>query len=424
VRDENERPSYFISQIQDISARKSAEQDAKTAKSTALGVADAKSRFLATMSHEIRTPMNGIIGMTELLSLSELSIEQNQYVQVVRDSGESLLRVLNDILDYSKVEAGKLDLESTDFELSGQVESVVALLAPQFKSKGVLLAIDIDTTIPPVLNGDAGRIRQILINLVGNALKFTPRDGSVRLIVSAEEQCSKLIIIRFTITDSGVGIAADVKHLLFQPFSQVDGSTTRKHGGTGLGLAICKQLVDLMDGEIGVETEAIHGASFWFTLPLREGRRTDQSTATPSGELGERRLNVRSRSERLLLAEDNGINALVAVKQFQQLGFEIVVVPNGREAVEAVQLEHYDLVFMDCHMPEMNGWNAARAIRNLASELQRRVPIIAMTADVQPADRQACLTAGMDDYISKPSSLADLRTVLERWLPSAVINDS
>lgn len=420
VRDDARAPSYFIAQILDIGARKAAEAAADRAQAAVLVAMDAKSRFLAAMSHEIRTPMNGIIGMAELLSLSQLSEEQRECVKIVCDSGRSLLRVLNDILDYSKIEAGKLELEITNFELSSQIASLVSLLAPQFTTNGVSMSTQIDPGLPPTVEGDPSRLRQILINLVGNALKFTPHGGTVRLVVAAEPMGQGTAIpVRFAVVDSGVGIAPELQDRLFKPFSQVDGSTTRKHGGTGLGLSICKQLVELMNGQIGVDSAAGKGSSFWFTIPFRRHTGPDRALEAPVREMDERRATERMRSESVLLAEDNEVNALLAIKQFKRLGLSVSVVPNGREAVKALQREHFDIVFMDCHMPELDGLAATREIRDLPSDRARRVPIVAMTADAQVEDQRACLAAGMDDYISKPATLTDLRTALARWLPNA-----
>lgn len=423
VRDgAGERPSYFIRQTQDITEWKNAEVAIEAARGEALAAASAKARFLATMSHEIRTPMNGIIGVTELLSLSPLSAEQNEYVRIVHDSGRSLLRVLNDILDYSKIEAGKLELECVDFDVRAQLGSIVSLLGPQFATKRVMLASEIAPDVPLALRGDPGRIRQVLMNLMGNALKFTPPGGEVRVIVARVPQAGKAVPIRFTIVDTGPGITAEGRARLFQPFSQVDESTTRKHGGTGLGLSICKQLVDMMGGSIGVESPGSGGSAFWFTVPFEDvvPRQFVQSAAAGSSESVAAQT---SRSERILLAEDNEVNALLAMRQFKRLGFTISVVTNGRLALDAVASEQFDVVFMDCHMPEMDGLDATRRIRTLADSSRRRVPIIALTADAQAEDKASCLAAGMDDYISKPASLADLQRAIARWIPAAATSE-
>jgi PAS domain S-box-containing protein len=312
VRDDAREDLYFIAQVQDVTPRKVAEA-AKIAQEAALFAADVKSRFLATMSHELRTPMNGIIGLTELLSLTELSDAQREYVEIVLESGASLLRVLDDILDFSKADAGKLRLEIIDFDLPGQIRSLGALFAPRAKTKGIQLSMHVDPAVPAMVKGDPGRIRQILMNLIGNALKFTPADGSVKIFVATDASEATATTVRFTVIDSGPGIAPEVRDRLFVPFSQLDDSTTRKYGGTGLGLAICKQLVDLMGGEIGISSEPPSGSAFWFTLPLKCGVAIEPNIIqTPTYTGPDRRAQVRPRSEKLLLAEDNEVNALLA----------------------------------------------------------------------------------------------------------------
>lgn len=401
----------------DIEARRAAEAESAGLHAAALAATEAKSRFLATMSHEIRTPMNGVIGMTELLLLTPLLGEQVQYARAVHDSGRSLLRLINDILDYSKVEAGKLELETVDFELSIELESVLRLLGPQFQSKGVSLSSWIEPSVPAHFQGDPGRIRQILINLIANALKFTPSGGTVRIAVEVDGFSSGFVPIRFTVADTGVGISREARERLFQPFAQGDGTITRKYGGTGLGLSICAQLVKLMSGAIGVESDPGAGSTFWFLVPLAAGGGFDgleaahESVGAPAGG------SLRARAAKILLVEDNDINTRLAVAQFKQMGFELNVAVNGRHAVEAVRHQDFDLVFMDCHMPEMDGFAATRAIRLLETGTVRRVPIIAMTADARKEDAQRCLSAGMDDYLSKPTTLGALRPVIDRWLP-------
>jgi PAS domain S-box-containing protein len=401
----------------DIEERKSAEVLMVNVHDAALAATEAKSRFLATMSHEIRTPMNAVIGMTELLLLSQLSEEQREYIEIVRDSGQSLLRVLDDILDYSKIEAGKLELESVHFDLSGQVESVVELLRAQYQIKGVRLTTTFDADIPAVVAGDPGRLRQILLNLTGNALKFTPAGGSVNIDVATMSRRDGAIPIRFTVEDTGIGIAPQTLDRLFQPFSQGDESTTRKYGGTGLGLSICSQLVALMNGRISVRSVPGEGSAFLFEIPLpgvKESRKAHDSRRRGAA----REKPVVMRPEKVLLVEDNEINTLLALKQLQRIGFVVTAVPNGQDAVEAVTREHFDLVFMDCHMPVMDGFDATREIRRLEAGGPRHLSIVAMTADARTADHQNCLNAGMDDYVSKPTSLESLRAVLERWLPA------
>jgi PAS domain S-box-containing protein len=416
-RDSAGDPGKWLVTATDIEERKSAEALMVNVHDAALAATEAKSRFLATMSHEIRTPMNAVIGMTELLLLSQLSEEQREYIEIVRDSGQSLLRVLDDILDYSKIEAGKLELESVHFDLSGQVESVVELLRAQYQIKGVRLTTSFGPHVPSVVVGDPGRLRQILLNLAGNALKFTSTGGSVNIGVAASSPAGGAIPIRFTVEDTGIGIAPATVGRLFQPFSQGDESTTRKYGGTGLGLSICAQLVALMTGTIGVRSVPGEGSAFWFEIPLPGAK--DSRKAHDSRKRGAARGKpVIMRPEKILLVEDNEINTLLALKQLQRIGFVVTAVPNGQDAVEAVSREPFDLVFMDCHMPVMDGFEATRKIRRLETGGTRHLTIVAMTADARTTDHQNCLDSGMDDYVSKPTSLESLRVVLERWLPA------
>lgn len=400
----------------DIEARKSAENLLAEVHDAALAATEAKSRFLATMSHEIRTPMNGVIGMTELLLLTALNDEQREYTEIIRDSGQSLLRVLNDILDYSKIEAGKLELETVRFDLPGQIESVVELLRPGFSAKDVKLTTLIAPDVRTAVVGDPGRLRQILLNLAGNALKFTAAGGHVRIIVTTRPGNGDFAPVRFTIKDSGIGIPPDVVDRLFQPFSQGDESTTRKYGGTGLGLSISAELVSLMEGDIGVDSVPGVGSEFWFVIPFRLAPNSQKVADTPR-PLPKRSAPAPSRMERILLVEDNEINTFLALKQLGRLGFAVTAVVNGREAVDAVEREQFDLVLMDCHMPEMDGFEATRAIRKRETDVPH-LPIVAMTADARDEDHQNCLFAGMDDYISKPTNLDSLRAVLDRWLPA------
>ncbi len=414
-------PGEWLVTATDIEERKSAEALMTGVHDAALAATEAKSRFLATMSHEIRTPMNAVIGMTELLLLTQLSEEQREYLEIVRNSGQSLLRVLNDILDYSKIEAGKLELETVHFDLPGQIESVVELLRAQYQIKGVRLTTRIKRQVPVLVAGDPGRLRQILLNLVGNALKFTPEGGDVHIDVSAldtTDAADATVPIRFSVEDTGIGIPPEIVERLFQPFSQGDESTTRKYGGTGLGLSICAQLVALMNGKIGVRSSPGAGSTFWFTIPLRPAKPVHKSHDARKRGTAARTKPVVMRAEKILLVEDNEINTFLALKQLQRIGFIVSAVNNGRQAVEAVARERFDLVFMDCHMPEMDGFAATREIRRMEAGGARRLPIVAITADARTEDHQNCLRAGMDDYVSKPTSLESLRAVLDRWLPS------
>ncbi|WP_179953335.1 PAS domain-containing hybrid sensor histidine kinase/response regulator [Desulfobotulus mexicanus] len=428
MRDEKGNAIGYQGVTRDITERKRTEEDLMLAKEQAEAAAHAKGEFLANMSHEIRTPMNGVLGMTGLLLDTELDETQSRYARTIESSARSLLGILNDILDFSKIKAGKLELEIIDFNLESLLKDFSDSITLRAQKKGLEFLYGIDLDVPFLLKGDPGRLRQILTNLAGNAVKFTEK-GEVVIRVSLEKREGDGVWLRFKVQDTGMGIAEDKLSLLFEKFSQADASITRRFGGTGLGLAISRQLAGMMDGEMGVESLEGSGSTFWFTARfglVEEESRIQSQARAKQNTLADLPLF----SGRVLVTEDDVTNQAVAMGILKKLGLRADVAANGLEAIHALKTLPYDLVLMDVMMPEMDGIEATRCIRGMEAEgkdlygetscskRKGRIPIIAMTAGAMERDRARCLNAGMDGYIPKPVEPEELARVFGEWLAS------
>lgn len=393
----------------DITLRRQTERELQEAKEKAENATRIKSDFLSMISHEIRTPMNAIIGLTNLLLEDKLTIRQQENLKLLKFSGENLLTIINDILDFSKIEANRIEIEKVDFDLKEIIQRTVSMMEHRVSGKNVKVKVFFDSTLPQYLKGDPVRIVQILTNLMGNAVKFT-EEGEVRLVVEALERKDKLVTFRCTVMDTGIGISSDKIDTIFDSFSQAGNNITREYGGTGLGLAITRRLINLMGGDIAVESIPGEGSSFFFNLTLEEGQKPKEDLT--SNDLA---TILKERSIRVLLVEDNRVNQMVALNFLQNWGIHTVVANDGKEAVELIREKRYDLVLMDLQMPVMNGYEATRAIRAMEDPYFQNIPIIALTASAMIDMREKVITTGMSDYMSKPFHPGDLQRIISKY---------
>jgi PAS domain S-box-containing protein len=427
VRNDEGQVTHWLGTTTDIEDQKRSEErlEAAVAERT-LALADArdraecaaraKSSFLAAMSHEIRTPMNGVIGMTDIVLETALSAEQRSYIATIRSCGQALLTIINDILDFSKIEAGKIELENVEFDLRTIFEESLDLVSPSASVKGLHVSLDVGNDVPSCGTGDPGRLRQVLLNTLSNAVKFTER-GSVSVSVTKEAVRDGVMTLRIAVRDSGIGMTPEQQANLFQAFTQADRSTTRRFGGTGLGLVISKRLVELMGGTMGVSSQLGEGSTFWFNICLSLTASRPETRAKGAGhpvQLPVRTAAFDVAGARVLLVEDNLVNQKVASLLLTKLGCRVTIANSGVEACSALENASFDVVLMDCQMPDMDGFEATRIIRQ--RETNQRTPIIALTAGVLKEERDRCYAAGMDDFLAKPIVRRDLEAALENWL--------
>ncbi|MBF0545035.1 MAG: response regulator [Candidatus Riflebacteria bacterium] len=407
----------FIKVSEDITEKKQLYEELKKAKIAAESANRAKTQFLANMSHELRTPLSGIIGMSELLKDLLTGTKEKEFVTIVKDSAHSLLRIVSDVLDLSKAESDQLIIEEVPFELKKLMTEIRPLLEGMIFKKKLLLEINIDSSIPTVLMGDLRRIRQILLALIGNAIKFTLQGG---ITISAENAGidGDYTKIKFSVKDTGIGITPENCSKLFKPFEQIDSSFSRKYGGLGTGLALTLHLVKLLKGSIAVSSQLGKGSDFYFTLPLKsvmkdvplEAKKEAEESPVPSVSPAQKP------SHRILIAEDDPLNQFAIFSQISRLGYDSLVVSNGQLAIEALAEGKFSLILMDCQMPILDGLSATQAIRKLKSDEERSIPIIALTAHVYEEDRKHCMECGMNDFLTKPVVLLDLKKMLEKYL--------
>lgn len=405
-----DKETFVLASIIDISERKKNES-LVAAREAALEASHLKSQFLASMSHEIRTPLNAILGFTDLLAETSLNIEQEDFVHGIKTSSRALLSLINDILDFSKIEAGKLDLDHTDFNLDQLVSDTLSIVSLAAENKGLEIQYEWDPKIPLWLKGDPNRIRQILLNLLSNAIKFTEK-GSVSLRlkkIEIENQIDQSLIL-FEVKDTGPGIAKRLHKNLFEAFSQLQDSQHNSREGTGLGLSICKQLVSAMGGEIGLQSKLETGSLFWFRIPLQIGVEPIYFEKNDSFQ------KYSMKGKQVLVAEDNFMNQKMISKALLNMGLKVHIAKNGKEALDLIQKFKFDLILMDCYMPELDGYQTTEKIRAMSSKKMRRIPIVALTANVLKSEKERCFSVGMNDFLSKPIEIPLLRERVAYWI--------